>query len=296
MTQPAAPPNSGAPQPVQGVTGGPAVLGGQISNDPNDGSIVVAPNPGNVFQLRKGANPQGLQIYERFDNNTNYTRLGLYAQTNGPFRITTESQGGVPNGARELDINAGTVLKFQLAGVDRETIGPAGTLISGTPTVSLQSNGSDRIIAGATQNTIPAGGLIIPTGTIDFTGATVIANLATQFIQSSGTVLSTGIWTDLTGAVLTLAAGKYIFLCEFNFNTAANASTMNAAVVPSTTGSSGTPTTVGSIGNVNLPANAVTFYGITSFAVVTAGNYKLQGFTSAAGTSMSGRMTTIRIG
>lgn len=296
MTQPGAPPNSGAPSPVQGVTGGPAVLGGQISNDPNDGSIVVAPNPGNVFQLRKGSNPQALQIYERFDNNTNYTRLGFYAQTGGPFLITTESQGGVPNGTRELDINAGTVLKLQIAGVDKATFAGAGTLISGSPTVSLQSNGSDRIIAGAAQNSIPAGGLIIPTGTVDFTGATVIANLAKQFIQSSGTVLSTGIWTDLTGGVLTLAAGTYIFLCEFNMNTAANPSTMNAAVVPSTTGSSGSPTTVGSIGNINLPANAVVFFGITSWATVTAGNYKLQGFASAAGTSCSGRMSTIRIG
>lgn len=152
MTQPAAPPNSGAPQPVQGVTGGPAVFGGQISNDPNDGSIVVAPNPGNVFQLRKGNNPQALQIYERFTSNTIYTRLGFYAQLNGPFLITTEFSGGAPQGARELDINAGTTLKLQQASADRLIIGVNNTSITAPAAgqVSLQNNAVDRVLVNST--------------------------------------------------------------------------------------------------------------------------------------------------
>lgn len=129
MTSGLQPPASGIPTPVQGVTGGPAAFGGQISNDPSGGGVVITPNPGNVLQLRKGTNPQGLQIYETFTNNTNYIRLGLYAQTNGPFLITTEFQGS--GAARALQIAAGTSLQFYVAGAARLTLDGGGNLLPG---------------------------------------------------------------------------------------------------------------------------------------------------------------------
>lgn len=104
MTSGLQPRFSGAPQPVSGVTGGPAVLGGQISNDPNDGSVVVAPNPGNVLQVRKGSQPTALQIYEYFHTNIDYARLALNSQANGPFQLSVET---APSSViRDLQIGA----------------------------------------------------------------------------------------------------------------------------------------------------------------------------------------------
>lgn len=107
MTQP---PFSGAPVPVPGVTGGPPVLGGQIGNDPNDGSVVISPNPGQVLQVRKGNNPTALQVYEYFHTSTDYSRIALNSQTNGPFQLAVET---APTSViRELDINANGVIRI----------------------------------------------------------------------------------------------------------------------------------------------------------------------------------------
>jgi len=79
MTQP---PNSGAPQPVQGVTGGPPVLGGQIGNDPNTGNVVINPNPGNAVEIKKS--PSAFNVYEYFNSNTDNSRLTLATALGGP--------------------------------------------------------------------------------------------------------------------------------------------------------------------------------------------------------------------
>src|SRR5215469_6084637 len=79
MTQP---PNSGAPQPVQGVTGGPPVLGGQIGNDPSSGNVVINPNPGNAVEIKKS--PSAFNVYEYFNSNTDNSRLTLATALGGP--------------------------------------------------------------------------------------------------------------------------------------------------------------------------------------------------------------------
>lgn len=104
MTSGQQPINSGAPQPVAGVTGGPPVLGGQISNDPNDGSVVVSPNPGNVLQIRKGSQPTALQVYEYSHSPTDFSRLALNSQAGGPFQLAVETQP--PTVVRDLQILA----------------------------------------------------------------------------------------------------------------------------------------------------------------------------------------------
>jgi hypothetical protein len=79
MTQPI---NSGAPQPVQGVTGGPPVLGGQIGNDPNSGNVVINPNPGNAVEIKKS--PSAFNVYEYFNSNVDNVRLSLATALGGP--------------------------------------------------------------------------------------------------------------------------------------------------------------------------------------------------------------------
>jgi len=79
MTQP---PNSGAPTPVQGVTGGPAVLGGQIGNDPSSGNVVINPNPGNAVEIKKS--PSAFNVFEYFNSNTDNSRLTLATALGGP--------------------------------------------------------------------------------------------------------------------------------------------------------------------------------------------------------------------
>lgn len=98
-----APPNSGQPTPVQGVTGGPPVLGGAIQQDPVTGAIILTPNPANVVQIRKGASPQALQIYEYFNSPTDFSRLSLNTSPSG-YQIAIESQP--PSVVRPLDIIA----------------------------------------------------------------------------------------------------------------------------------------------------------------------------------------------
>jgi hypothetical protein len=82
MTQPLF---SGAPQPVQGVTGGPAVLGGQIGNDPNTGNVVINPAPGNAVEIRKS--PSAFNVYEYFNSNTDNVHITLATALGGPETI-----------------------------------------------------------------------------------------------------------------------------------------------------------------------------------------------------------------
>lgn len=155
MTQP---PFSGQPQPVQGVTGGPPVLGGQISNDPSTGNVVIAPNPGNVLQIRKGSNPQSLQVYEYFHSNTDYARVALNTQTNGPYQLQVETAPSTV--IRELDINANGALKLN----------------SGNAPITLSANGNNGLVLNP--NGIVLVGGQLQTGTVAVPSAANTLNLA----------------------------------------------------------------------------------------------------------------------
>jgi len=99
MTQPI---NSGAPTPVQGVTGGPPVLGGQIGSDPVSGNVVINPNPGNAVQLKKS--PSAFDVFEYFNSNTDYSRLSMTTALGGPDQVGIVSQP--PSVTRDLQILA----------------------------------------------------------------------------------------------------------------------------------------------------------------------------------------------
>jgi|SRR5215469_7279515 len=99
MTQP---PHSGAPVPVQGVTGGPPVLGGQIANDPNSGNVVINPSPGNAVEIKKS--PSAFNVYEYFNSNTDNVRLTMATQLGGPEQMGIVA--APPGVTRDLNITA----------------------------------------------------------------------------------------------------------------------------------------------------------------------------------------------
>lgn len=97
-------PFSGIPAPVQGVTGGQGLPQGVAAIEGDTGNVVFTP-PSNVLQLRKGAIPQSLQIYETYTSATDFIRIEIEANSGGPFRVRTEQQGsGI---ARPLILGAG---------------------------------------------------------------------------------------------------------------------------------------------------------------------------------------------
>lgn len=140
MTQPPNPPFSGIPQPVQGVTGGPPTLGGQLGNDPQTGNVVISPNPGNATQIRKGSSPQALQVYEYFNSNTDYSRLSLNSQAGGPFQLAVET--APPTVVRELDIIGTPVRIPNLALSQTQTLLAADTPLPTSTQTTLISTPS----------------------------------------------------------------------------------------------------------------------------------------------------------
>src|SRR5215831_5998456 len=83
VTQPAF---SGAPAPVQGVTGGPGLPQGVAGVEGSTGNVVITP-PSNTFQLSKGDSPQSLQVYEFYHSNLDNVRIELLTATGGPETI-----------------------------------------------------------------------------------------------------------------------------------------------------------------------------------------------------------------
>jgi hypothetical protein len=150
MTQPV---GSGAPAPVQGVTGGPGLPQGVASVDGTTGNVVISP-PNNTVQFRKTDSPQSLQIYEYFHNPTDFARVSLNAQTGGPFQLAVETEP--PSVIRGLEINAGGTLFINTDAVQVNT--------------SFQVNGN-LVVAG-----VPNTGGIVQT-----------VELATQFALLTGT-------------------------------------------------------------------------------------------------------------
>lgn len=100
MTQPIF---SGAPTPVQGVTGGPGLPQGVASVDGSTGNVQISP-PNNTTQFKKGSVPQSLQVWESDAGPTNFQRISLNAQTGGPFQLAVEVQP--PGTIRDLQIIA----------------------------------------------------------------------------------------------------------------------------------------------------------------------------------------------
>jgi len=78
MTQP---PNSGAPLPVAGVTGGPGLNQGAASIDSGSGNIVLTP-PGNAVEIKKA--PSAFNVYEFFNTNADNVRLTMQTASGGP--------------------------------------------------------------------------------------------------------------------------------------------------------------------------------------------------------------------
>lgn len=170
---------SGAPTPVQGVTGGPPVLAGQIQNDPNDGSVVVSPNPGNVFQIRKGASPQALQIYEFFNASNNFARLAFNATLGGPFQIRVES---TPTVNRDLVINGSGTGVVQIPSLRSATaVDFTGAVVNPNLT-QLTANGSST--------TLTTGGVWT-----DITGSTITPTVTGLYL-----VFVFGNWNNTAGA------------------------------------------------------------------------------------------------
>lgn len=134
MTSGLQPPQSGAPTPVMGVTGGPGINNGTASIDPSNGALVFHPQPANVVQVR-GSTPGAFQVYEYFHTNTDFSRLTLEAQTGGPFIIAAET-------------DPTTVIR----GIDLNTAG--GPLI----VTASQTQFSSDIVAGG--NITASGGVV----------------------------------------------------------------------------------------------------------------------------------------
>lgn len=138
MTQPI---NSGAPQPVSGVTGGPPVLGGQIGNDPNSGNVVINPNPGNAVEVR--ASPSTFNVYEYFHTSTDNVRIALETALNGPEFIGIRT--APPAIARDLQIGTTGNLILQAGSGTQWTISTTGNLVPQTDNTQSIGNATHRI-------------------------------------------------------------------------------------------------------------------------------------------------------
>lgn len=139
MTQP---PFSGAPAPVQGVTGGPGLPQGVASVDGTTGNVIVAP-PNNTIQFKKTDTPQSLQVYEYSHSTTDFARISLNAQTGGPFQLAVET---APAGTlRDLAILSPQNINVTAATTVTIASQAGATAISGTNGVNLTTSGTGGI-------------------------------------------------------------------------------------------------------------------------------------------------------
>jgi len=146
MTQPI---GSGAPTPVQGVTGGPGIPSGVGGVEQPSGNVVFTP-PSNTFQLRKGSSPQALQVYEFYNSPTDNVRIELAAATGGPEFIGVRA---APSGVVRVLI-VGSTGNIQIA--------PSNT---GTP-----------IIISTTSFTLPVGTVLVAPNGVQTGNTTVAGN------------------------------------------------------------------------------------------------------------------------
>lgn len=137
MTSGNQPINSGAPVPVQGVTGGPGINQGTASVDPGTGALVFHPAPANVVQIR-GSTPGAFQVFEFSNSTTNFSRLGINAATGGPFVIDTET-GTTSPVVRDLVVRASGTLFLEAGNAPQWSINNAGSLVPVSATQALGS-------------------------------------------------------------------------------------------------------------------------------------------------------------
>lgn len=193
MTQPI---GSGAPAPVSGVTGGPGLPQGVASVDGGTGNVIISP-PSNTIEQKKTNVPQSLLVYEYFGSNTDFVRIGLQTQTNGPeFIGVTVAPAGV---IRDLTIGttgnlllapggglAWRVLATALAPVTNMThnVGTGAAFLNQLFTDSLSLNGlvGVTIFAG---NTVPGVG-IGANGSYYFRSDTPATALQRIYVKSAG--------------------------------------------------------------------------------------------------------------
>lgn len=239
------PAGAGKPVPVMGVTGGPAVLNGTISQEPGSGSLILASNPSNVVQVRKGSSPQSFQVYEYYVSNSDFSRIAINTQAGGPFQIALESQP--PGIVRALDIVSNgpvringlpiaTLPTAQILSVVGATSGPttnSGVLVD-LPDMTLTiSAGGGRVIGFATASvgvdTVGQGAvleynidgtLIVPSRRL-FTAAIANANSSVTLLHDFG-ILSIANhtikiqWQSTGGALATSALQqREMILVEF---------------------------------------------------------------------------------
>lgn len=127
MTQPI---NSGAPIPVQGVTGGPGLPVGAASIDGTTGNIVLTP-PSNTIQQKKTDSPQAFQIYEFFHSDSDFVRISLATATGGPEFIGVEVfpagvlRDLVVGTSGSLFLSAGAATRWSIIGTSGE-LSPTG--------------------------------------------------------------------------------------------------------------------------------------------------------------------------
>lgn len=249
MTSGVQPPSSGAPVPVAGVTGGPPVLGGQISNDPNTGNVVVAPNPGQVLQVRKGNTPTALQVYEYFHTNTDYSRIALNSQTNGPFSLAVETAPSTVIRALNISANgniqltAGGAFLFGGNGSNQWQVPTSGNLLA----VTDASFDIGQSAFGRPRNIYITGTLFSVTG-INTSGSIQFSGDGPAFLvrwnsgayvqgQTNGLELASPGFTNpihLRGSPITLDNTTQITLLQFNNAFATSATVGAATALPAT--------------------------------------------------------------
>jgi len=182
VTQPNQPINSGAPTPVQGVTGGPN-LGGNATID-GGGNIVLTP-PSNAVEIKKG--PSALNVYEYFNSLTDYARLSLQTANGGPEVLGVFTQP--PGINRDLNlVTSGT-------GIVRINGTP---LVTGTQVLRYFAVGTT-----ASPTTSSTSGAPIPemTMTVNSSGVSDVLVSVVIPIASSAVVTSQiAIWFDLDGS------------------------------------------------------------------------------------------------
>lgn len=163
MTQPL---GSGAPDPVQGVTGGPGLPQGVASVDGGTGNVIISP-PSNTIEQKKTTVPQTLFVYERFISNADFVRIGLQTQTNGPEIIGVSVQP--PGTLRDLVVGTTGNLRLNAGASDRWSI--SGTDGSLTPVVT-----GTQVIGSVAAN---------------------VGNIITQRVTlfTSGGALASGLWS-----------------------------------------------------------------------------------------------------
>lgn len=242
MTQPV---GSGAPAPVQGVTGGPGLPSGVAGVEGGTGNVVITP-PSNTFQLRKGDSPQALQVYEFYHSATDNVRIELLTAVGGPevigvraapagttrdLQIVTSGNGRVTIPALQLPYSQALITSLSVSSAVQTTLSTWGSFVNPQPTVIVataagitpQVTGVYLIVlwqefgpsAGGSRRDIRA--LVGGAGTREYlqalpvnAGLGATGNLVILMSVTAGTLITSTVYQD-SGAALSLNADLSVF-------------------------------------------------------------------------------------